>query len=405
MAATPAWLPGCPQPDRQLTGEGGRLGTLSLRPDSGCPWFTAPASWPLSAAVVSSAGGPPPAPRKGPWGSCSPSDSCSAGPTRPLLRLEWDKRRLPHPGGVTSEVPEGRPAQDPAAHSAVRQPQQGRPLVCLAPGSGHLKEPEGPRPAQLSLRAWLSAPLASPRPGQSGPCDTQPSWSQRAPLFVPTGSRVSRGPSEPQGPEQQARGGWEVRRDPLPDFSVPSPLEPSQEGPEGRLGKQGHPPGAWALQPEVSLATAGLFLWRRHWSCLLSCRPGAASSARVCSLASVQLLATPRTAAHQTPPFRLLQPQPPEGLSRPVADRARPAREVRLHPPVWTPAAGPFWGSGSGWVPLSLGCRPKPPPGAIAPPHRAPSPAGCRRGGEWAPSQAWAPGRGHLPATGGHEAG
>ena len=200
---------------------------------------------------------------------------------------------------------------------------------------------------------------------------------------------MSRGSSEPQGPEQQARGGWEVRRDPLPDFRVPSPLEPSQEGPEARLGKQGHPPGAWAHQPEGSLSSAGLFLWRRRWSCLLSCRPGpagAASSARVCSLASVQLLATPRMAAHQAPLSRLLQPQPPEGLSRPVAD--------------W-----PFWGSGSGWVPLSLGCRQKPPPGAIPPPHRAPSPAGCRRSGEWAPSQAWAPGKGHLPAAGGHEAG
>ena len=324
-----AWLPSAGQTVHRR----GRQ-TGDPFPDSGCPWFAAPASWPLSAAVVSSAGGPPPAPRKGPRGSCSPSDSCSAGPTRPLLHLEWDERRLPHPGGVTSGVPKGHPAQDPAVHSAVRQPQQGRLLVCLAPGSGHLKELEGPRPAQLSLRAWLSAPLASPRPGQSGPCDTQPSWSQCVPLFVPTGSRVSRGSSEPQGPEQQARGGWEVRRDPLPDFRVPSPLEPSQEGPEARLGKQGHPPGAWAHQPEGSLSSAGLFLWRRRWSCLLSCRPGpagAASSARVCSLASVQLLATPRMAAHQAPLSRLLQPQPPEGLSRPVADRARPAWEVS-HP-------------------------------------------------------------------------
>ena len=54
-----------------------------------------------------------------------------------------------------------------------------------------------------------------------------------------------------------------MRRDLLPDFRVPSPLEPSQEGLEGRIGKQGHPPGTWAHQPEGTLASAGLFLWRK----------------------------------------------------------------------------------------------------------------------------------------------
>ena len=244
----------------------------------GCPLFTAPASWPPSAAFVSSAGGPPPPPRKGPRGSCYPSDGCSAGPMRPLLCLEWDEHRLPRSGCVTSEVPEGHAARDPAAHSAIRQPQQGRPPVCLASSSGHLKEPEGPRPAQLSLRAWLSAPLATPCLGQSGPCDTQSLWSRCASLFVPTGSRVYRGSSEPEGLQQQARGGWEVRRDPLPDFRVSSPLEPSQEGLEGWLRKQGHPPGAWAHQPESSLASAGLFLRRKHWNRLLCVLAGPCGS-------------------------------------------------------------------------------------------------------------------------------
>ena len=54
-----------------------------------------------------------------------------------------------------------------------------------------------------------------------------------------------------------------MRRDLLPDFRVPSPLEPSQEGPEGQLRKQGHLPGAWAHQPEGTLASTGLFLWRK----------------------------------------------------------------------------------------------------------------------------------------------
>ena len=78
------------------------------------------------------------------------------------------------------------------------------------------------------------------------------------------------------------------------------------------------------------------------------CRLGpaaAASSARVCSVASVQLLATPRTAARQAPLSWLLQPQPPKGLSRPLADQAHPARGGEAVPPIWTPAAGPFWGS------------------------------------------------------------
>lgn len=129
----------------------------------------------------------------------------------------------------------------------------------------------------------------------------------------PQGRGCPEGPASPRA-WQQARGGWEVRRDPLPDFSVPSPLEPSQEGAGRPAGKQGHPPGAWALQPEVSLATAGLFLWRRHWSCLLSCAgQGRLLGTRVLPLPQSSSLATPRTAAHQTPPSPACSLSPQRG--------------------------------------------------------------------------------------------
>ena len=103
-------------------------------------------------------------------------------------------------------------------------------------------------------------------------------------------------------------------------------------------------------------------------------------------------------------PTRLLCPgfcslSPQRGcLGRSLTKPAQPGG-VRLRPPFGLQLLGLSGEAGSGWVPPSLGCRQKTLPGAI--PRQAPSSAGCRGGGEWAPSQAWAPGRGRLPTPGG----
>lgn len=300
---------------------------------------------------------------KAPGGSVSPSDSCSARPTRPLLRLEWNRRRLPHQGCDLREVPEGRQPRtlQPTAPSAA---PARTPLVCLAPGS---RAPQGAGGPSCSAQPpGLAVCTAACFAGAVRPCDT-PALLGASVASVPTGS-VSRAAS-PQGPEQQARGGWEVRREiPLPDFSVPSPLEPSQEGRKAGSGKQGA--STWCLGSPARSQSGhmSLFLWKRHWSCLLSCRPEYAShSQHACAPCLSPAPRNPRT-AHQTPPFRLLQPQPPEGLST-IAGRKPPAREVRLHLLSGLQLLWAFLG-GSGFrlqVPLSLGCRPKP-PGSMAPP-------------------------------------
>lgn len=272
---------------------------------------------------------------------------------------------------MTSEVPKGPPARDPASCSAVRQPQQGRLPICLAPSSGHPKEPEGPCPAQLSLWAWLPASLASPRPGQSGPCDMQPPWSRCASLFDQTGSRASRMSSEPRGPQQQARGGWEGGETCSRISGCPRRWSPARRGRKAGSGNR----GICLVLGLTSQRHSGL---RRPFPlekalelCLLSVP---ARSRRGCLLSACVLgRFSPASCspADRSPPGSSAQASAasaPEGPSQPPADGAHQAQRLKLHPPLDSSRPALSREAASGWGPPSLGCRQKPPLGAVPPP-------------------------------------